>query len=430
MKVMKILIVSHNVLSQNSNMGKTLHSYFENFLSDELAQFYIQPEIPTMKTCKNYFRITDKDALKSIFTRKCGNVLKEADIECDRAYSREDVGAAERIYEKGRSRTPFIYLARNAIWRLGNWNNRAFRAWVDEFDPDMVFFASGDYAFMYRIALKVAKRKKIPLVVSCVDDFYFYNKNEKRFLGKFSHKLFMQQVKKTMAYASLILPICDRMTQDYSVFFQKTCHTLHTATMIFMPLEFPRKKQVSYLGNLDFSRHLQLVSMGRALKSLDLDNAPHCIDVYSAEKNPEILKYLVPENGIRFHGRVSAEEVKKIMGESLAVIHTESFDESITKTVRYSVSTKIADSLASGTPLIAYGPADVASIEYLKTHNAALVVSSEDALAERLTSFFEDATLRETIRENALCLARKNHIKTDGGESLKDILESLRLEGK
>ena len=156
-----------------------------------------------------------------------------------------------------------------------------------------------------------------------------------------------------------------------------------------------------------------------------MENVPRCIDVYSAESRTEILSHLTQDSGICFRGAIGAEDVKKVIGESMAVIHTESFDKSIAKSIRYSVSTKIADSLASGTPLIAYGPADVASIEYLKENDAALVITSEDELKERLKAFFEDESLRKKIRENALHLARANHIKSGGGVSLKDILSRI-----
>ena len=73
---MRILVISHNIFSDTESMGKTLSGYFNGWDKDEIAQFYIHSEIPTSnKVCKNYFRITDIDALKSIFTRKCGKAF-------------------------------------------------------------------------------------------------------------------------------------------------------------------------------------------------------------------------------------------------------------------------------------------------------------------------------------------------------------------
>ena len=54
------------------------------------------------------------------------------------------------------------------------------------------------------------------------------------------------------------------------------------------------------------------------------------------------------------------------MANSMAVIHTESFEQEMMELVRFSVSTKIAESLMYGPCLIAYGPEGIASIDYLK----------------------------------------------------------------
>ena len=133
---MKVLIVSHNVFSKTESMGKTLEGYFKDFDSNELAQFYIHSQIPTSKICKNYYRITDKDAIKSILGFKAGKVFTENDIRTSRNDSRTDIGVTASIYQRARKRTPLVYLARNLRWKLSHWNNKALQKWLDEFEPD------------------------------------------------------------------------------------------------------------------------------------------------------------------------------------------------------------------------------------------------------------------------------------------------------
>lgn len=404
---MKILIISHNVFSDTGNMGKTLASYFKGFESDDLAQFYIHSEIPTLDICKKYYRVTDKEMIMSIFGRKNGKIFAEEDIEKNRQVPGTATGLYEKLYQKARKRTPLIYMMRNLWWKLGHWNNRQFKTWLDEVNPDCLFFASGDYAFMYDIALKIAKSRNIPLYVSCVDDYYFNNRNRDKFLGKFQHHLFMKQVKKCISYSSGLFCICDAMSRDYAENFGKKCVTIHTAASFEKSLYNGEGNQISYIGNLGYHRDRQLVDIGRMLKKLDLQ-IDH-IDVYSMETNAEMLKCLTPENGIVFHGGVSADEVKNIMARSLALIHTEAFDESTRNLVKYSVSTKIADSLMSGTCLFAYGPEEIASMNYLSENEAALCVTAPEELEKGLKELLENKMLREQIRRNAAALAEKNY---------------------
>ena len=388
-------------------MGKTLVSYFKDFGQENLAQFYIHSEIPTSDICNNYYRVTDKEMIKSVFGFKTGKILSENDIQKSRKTSRTDSGTEAKLYQKARKRTPLIYILRNLWWKLGHWNNKQFRTWTDKINPDCIFFVSGDYAFMYDIALKIAKSRNIPLYVSCMDDYYFNNKNNGKFLGGFQHKHFMKSVNKAMSYSSAIFCICDSMTEDYEKLFNKKCVTIHTAASFEGKLEGEKKRKISYIGNLGYNRHLQLIDIGRVLKKLgsDIDH----IDVYSSEKREEILKLMTAENGIAFHGSIPADEVKKVMAESLAVIHTESFDENIKNSVRYSVSTKIADSLMSGTCILAYGPEEIASIKYLSENKAAICVTSKIDLENELLKLINEPQIRNKVIENALKLAQSNH---------------------
>ena len=62
--------------------------------------------------------------------------------------------------------------------------------------------------------------------------------------------------------------------------------------------------------------------------------------------------------------------------------------------VRFSVSTKIAESLMYGPCLIAYGPEGIASIDYLKENNAAYVISRPEDLEKGLEEILTNKELR------------------------------------
>jgi len=420
---MRLLIISHNVFSLTENMGKTLLGYFENWESDKLAQLYFHSEVPVTEKCFKYYNITDTDALKSILLRtKCGRSFGINDIKSDLKTSRTDSGVKAKLYQKARKRTPLIYLLRNSIWNLSNWNNKKLNNWIDEFKPEAVFFASGDYSFSYKIALKIAKKRNIPLYISCMDDYYFYNINHKSILGKLQHRLFMNYVKRTIDYSKCIFTICDKMTKDYSIYFKKPCYTIHNPYSISVSSE-KKENKIVYLGNLGYNRHIQLVSIGQALKKAQLPNIPSHIDVYSSESQPEILKDLTIENGVVFHGSVSSKEVEKIIKSSLLVIHTESFDNDIRERVKYSVSTKIADCLASGACILAYGPSDVASIEYLIDNNAAFVITRQEDLEKGIIKILSDEQLRLDITNNAKNLACKNHWKSKDKDMIYEVIK-------
>ena len=170
---MKVLLVSHTVLSRTGNMGKTLLGYLADFSPQEVAQFYIHSEVPTDNSvCIDYYRFTDVDAVKSVFSRHEGTRFNAENIELKSSTTRRDVGTLGEIYQFGRKRSGNIYLMRNLLWKLAHWKTQDLKNWLREVAPDVILFASGDYAFMYDIAYWMANFLHVPLVVSCMDDYY------------------------------------------------------------------------------------------------------------------------------------------------------------------------------------------------------------------------------------------------------------------
>ncbi len=389
---MQVLILSHNAMGGTSNMGKTLQAWFSAFAPEELAQFYIYPEdVPADSRCRNVYRFTDWDNL-GLHPRK---------------------QTSQAVYQYGRRRTGGVYLLRNWLWKLGRWNRKDLWDWIDGFSPDLVFLASGDYGFLYDIARIIAHRREIPLALCCMDDYYLYNRNAGSLLGHLAHRQLMDSVCKTMIQAGQAFVLCRNMQEDYEREFGIPCLVLHTPAPRWAASG--EGEQITYLGNLGFGRQLQLVQIGRALQKCGLPE----LHVYSAEQNPEILKPLTRENGICFHGPVPGAAVPRIMAQSRLLIHTEFFDPAYENMVRYSVSTKIPESLQNGPCLLAYGPRGIASVDYLAENQAAFGIHRPEDLEEGLCRILRDAALRRQIVANARALARKNHTNTP---------EMLRME--
>ena len=424
----KVLIISHNVLSTSENMGKTLLSYFQDWGKGNLAQLYFHSQVPVTNKCIRYYRFTDMDALKSIVLRgRYGRSYNEGDINKELITSRVDTGIQALLYEKGRKRTSLIYWLRNTVWALSSWHSKKLNRWIDEFNPNAVFFASGDYSFAYRIAIRIASERHIPLYMACFDDYYLYNSNNNSFLGRAVYSNYMKWVRKTAAYSECIFCVCEKMAKDYSDSFKKSCYTVYASTEVSNNLPMiSKRKDIVYLGNIGLNRHLSLLEIGHALKKLNLPDVPNHIDVYSAEKRREILRELNEENGIVFHGAVSSDEVKKIIRNSMLVIHTESFDSKTIPQVRYSVSTKIADCLSSGTCILAYGPPNVASMEYLTENKAAYIINSKEDLENGLKEIISNKFLRKKIVKNAVQLSYRNHDRKTASVIIKDIIENDR----
>ena len=121
--------------------------------------------------------------------------------------------------------------------------------------------------------------------------------------------------------------------------------------------------------------------------------------------------------------------MREVIHRAKAVIHTESFDPVIRERVRYSLSTKISDCLASGTGMLAYGPAEAASMDYLIRNEAAFTATSPEELREVLPRLFTDEAEYRRVVGNAKALARRNHTPEMTRETVRKALADA-AEGK
>ncbi len=424
----RVLVVSHNVFSSSGNMGKTMMHMLAGIPPDNLAQLYFHQEIPTRKCCLHYFRVTDSNILHSLFTRKGEyRTFGESDIDESAVRSRTDTGRLAKIYQFSRRRTPLIYFLRDTMWRLGKWKTRELMEWVRKFDPNVIFLAAGDYAFPYRIAICLSDRLHIPIVMWCADDFYIEPLNNGSFLRRIQCRKLVDLARKAIHQAGTIVTISDMMQRDYAQLFEiptKTVRISSTINHYSLPAE--SRSGVVYVGNLGINRIAPLVELGRALKETAITGF-ETIDVYSGERNPSILQQINKENGLDYRGCISEQEVERLLGASKFIIFAEAFDNNSVCRTKYSLSTKIAESLRSGACIIAYGPLEIASIDYLRQYHAAYILKEARELPDAIRHLSAEPDEYSRYTQCAQALAERFHSAEVNEGCLRDILtEEIR----
>ena len=184
---------------------------------------------------------------------------------------------------------------------------------------------------------------------------------------------------------------------------------------------------MTYMGNIGYNRHVCLVDIGKALDEINGElGKQYQLHIYTAETSPDILASFAGISSVKLCGFVSGEEYVRVFRESEILIHTEAFDACSMSLTQNSVSTKIADSLASGIPLFAYGPATIASMAHLIRNDCAIVVTQKKELKDIIRMMFLDSSFRYSKVGNGLATARCCHSGKDQSDKLKQILTTVR----
>lgn len=398
---LRILIISHNAMNLDENNGRTLRNLFCNMPCEKMAHLYFHTDKINAPFCDDFYRITDFDIKESILKfKRPGRVIKNLD----------DAVTSEKqnsTYGKYSRKSPLVRLVRDFIWGIGTWKTKTFKKWLREIAPNVVFFYGSDCVFSQRIARWIQKFLKIPMLIYWVDDFYLRSKRKAGLLSTINNYRYRNIAKKNIK-SSLNVCITPMMASDYKKEFGIEFNVLFNSSCLehFASLPLHKPLKMSYLGNISAGRYNSIIKIGQIIH----DNAlPIDFSVYSSEFREEFLSKIYGHDGFVFKGKIPYEEVIKAMRESDLLLHVEDFSKANIDICRYSLSTKIADCLASNRCLLCYGPDEVASMHYLKESGAALVANSEEELYSLLFEICKDTSIINRTSKKGLDLWEKNH---------------------
>lgn len=97
------------------------------------------------------------------------------------------------------------------------------------------------------------------------------------------------------------------------------------------------------------------------------------------------------------------------MSESDVVVIVEGFSRDDVYKTRYSLSTKAADSLASGASIFVYGSPECGIIEYMQSTHSAQVCTEKEKLTESLAALIQNGDIQRKYYDTAIEVSRKNH---------------------
>lgn len=419
---MKVLIVSHNPLSTYQSMGKTMLSLFSEFKREELFQLYVYPSVPDVDKCQSYYRVTDKAVAKGVFTRKVASGVIEPNLGHHTKFENDE----DRVlYNNPKNSGSFRLLARDIMWKVSPWWNNGIKKWLDEIKPDCIFLAPGNCSFIYNIALKIAKTYEISIVSYICDEYYFV-KTPTGVLERIRSNMVRKKIAEAMRKSDGIVTICKELEAEYGRGFDKkaitimtgTNHKISTQTQIRHPIN-----SIIFMGNLACNRENSAYDIGIALDEINSDNGTNYRLIIYTGVSDTIKNKLSSVESIELHGFISGEEFEKVFWNAEMFLHIEDFHEDSIDRVKHSVSTKIADIMASGIPMFAYGPGNIASMGHLVRNDCAICVTDKGKLKASLLKAFSDRELREKKAKNGLKVAECYHNPNQDGIRLHQFLE-------
>ncbi len=365
---LKVLIISHNSFSKTHNNGKTLSAIFSAFRPEELCQLYFTTiGSPDYERCRDYYFISDKDAVKSIFRRnRCGCQLPKVPVR-----DTEFIKSVMRTNTRPGIIKKYI---RTLIWNFSAWYRGGCKKWLEIQKPDAIFYVGGDGVFSHRISVNLSEKLNIPLATYFTDD-YIINPPSDCY-----KKLLQKTYKKTVTRSAMLFAIGRKMADDYTAYYNKEFKPIMNIVDIPPKEEWKAPKEniaINYFGGLHLGRAAEIMRFARFMRDKVKDSLKksYTIGIFSfAALSEEELKEL-KDLGIVFHQGLTGVELTEAMRKSDILLHVESVKKEFHSLTKLSVSTKIPEYMCLTMPVMAFGPTDVASFSVIAEANPAMVIN-------------------------------------------------------
>lgn len=429
----RVLIVG-TVPYNKKSTSRAFESYFSGWDRECLAQIFSNTKKPVKGHCSTLFQITDKRMLKRRFTKKIntGMVYDYRDLDDEWVDNSLEVGAKiyTNMYKLGSRRTPMTHLLRKIIWKKKYWCTDTLNRWLEKINPECVFLSFSDDFFIPEIALYAAEKFNIPIVSSIGDDYYF---NTRFSLSPAYHiykKKYRRLIERVFRHSGSAIYIGDKIRDRYNGVFGLRGETVYLTSEVkrreFKAID-RENPLICYFGNIGAGRNNSLNDIGHALGKI---NPNYMLNVFSNESDEKNIAVLRENPNVKYRGSISYAEVQRLNTESDIVVLVEGFSKKDIDKTRYSLSTKAADSLSSGSNILVYGSGDCGLIEYMDSTHAAAVCTNPNTLEQTISNFINDVDYQRKNYETAIHISKENHTLANSTRIFLGVINRVIEENK
>lgn len=406
----KVLIVGTTPYSPNES-SRALDTYFHNWPKDKLAMVYSNNVIPPNDFCGSYFRVTDVEVFKRIFNKKskAGNPIF---FKKNPTFQNNENN--KKIIKILKKKTFIRYYLRKFIWKKKRWLSNSLERWVLDFNPDIIYICFSDDYFILDIAYYFSQKLCLPTIAQIGDDYFFkkYSLLMRPYISIYK-KLFC----KIMSQDGFGVYISDKLTNKYNSFFKKQGFTVFLSSDINPSLSNgPINFEFNYFGKINLGRDRSLMLLGDALKAI---NPSFVLNVFCNSISKYKFKHLQKHNCL-YRGFLEHNKVVTKMSSGSFNIIASGFSKRDIESARYSLSTKVADSLASYGPIIAIGPVGDGAIDFLIEKKCAIIIDEPKIDSAKLSNEIMDLDLLK----NRIEIAQKTFLQLNDNKQNRERFET------
>jgi glycosyltransferase involved in cell wall biosynthesis len=289
--------------------------------------------------------------------------------------------------------------------------------WIADFRPQVIYTILGSNGMMALIE-QIRARFDLPLVVHIMDDWAmsahrsgaFAPIERRRMQGWLRHFF-----SKAQTCLGISPAMCRAYTERYGrdfVPFQYALNRERWGSVVKSDLLVRGKPELLYVGSIFPNAQLgSLIDCTLAVAAINADGFPLRLRIVTSTENGSRFGHLLTHDASTVLD-VSAYDDNAFfhnLADADALLLPVNFDCESVDFIRYSMPTKVPAYLNSGTPVLAYGPAETAQMQYAEKGWALTVTErSPEKLKAAMKRIASDLAMRKSLSRAARAAAT-NH---------------------
>lgn len=392
-----------------------MSSLMKDYGAENVAALYIRADKSDSLSASKYFHIFENAVMKSIFCRKIktGENFRPEDVVIDE-YTNE-VAEEKAIYRKSaKFNRSLLMIFREIIWKLGVWKSPELVAFLDDFQPEVLFCPIEGYIHFNAINEYIIKRCH-PRVVGIIwDDNFTYKQEPYNFWHQIHRFWLRRSVKRMISKCDTIFALSPKMKAEVDAEFNINSELLTKPILkkgLFQPYEAGCPIRMLYTGKLIIGRDKTIAEVVDSIREVNKHGQQIVLDIYTNTiLTPEMEKRINVPGCCNLHDPIPQNEVFKLQAEADVLLFAESLSDK-SKTARLSFSTKLTDYFSAGKCVWGVGNADLGPIDYLRTENAGLVSTNKEEINDCLYELINNKNIIREYAYNAYHCGVEKHDK-------------------
>lgn len=419
----RVLVVNGEPFTHTSATGLTLSSLFGAWPKSHLACLYDSKTEPDLQRCAHYWHLN----LSDVPLVRCVRRLLRKPISSQGLSVSTVKASLPHWTDRSRAYRRFSQLvSAQSIVELDHHRvSSALLQEIENYRPDVIYTMLGSNRIQ-RLTLDIARHFHLPIVPHFMDDWPTTLFRNSVFRPLLRPRL-RAMLRDILQCAPVRLVISDAMASEYSRRYggayevymnaveDEVFHNSHS-------IQYDHEvTQLVYVGGLHLNRWRSLQDIGRSLSDLAAQGVKAHATIYTQARNVELANRVEVPGLMHVAGSLTASEVPSVLRDADILVHVESFDRRSNEYARYSMSTKLPEYMAAGRPILAYGPEDLASIQYIHDSEAGLSVGRRrrDELAKAIQALVVSSELRTQLGERGQQVAMQRHAAKEQREKFR-----------